>query len=408
MVAASRMAAPAYDLVTVGGGLGGSALAYAMARRGRRVLVLEREVRFTDRVRGEVLAPWGVTELGALALEGQVRGTAAHDLPWFDLYYLGARIQRRNVVETTPQATGWLAFYHPAAQEAVIAAGVDVRRGIRVREVCPGNTREGSTPIVKAQAGSDVETISARLVVCADGRGSVARKWGGFAVQRETPRHLFSGVLLDGLTAPEDTSGLFLDPPGARISLLFPQGRGRVRAYVGYHRKGNPPSAAGYSVERFIDESVGAGVPREWYAHARPAGPLAMFDATDNWVDHPYRDGIALIGDAAATSDPTWGQGMSLTLRDARTLADCLSASDDWDAAGHAYAAAHDRYADVVRTADGWFSDLFMAVGAAADARRLVALPLLAADPTRFVDVPNSGPDLPINDTARRRFFGEE
>jgi menaquinone-9 beta-reductase len=407
MVPASLMAAPAYDLVTVGGGLGGSALAFAMARRGRRVLVIEREVRFADRVRGEALAPWGVAELRALALEDQVRNAAAHDLPWFDLYYLGAMIQHRNVVETTPQASGWLAFYHPAAQEAVIAAaaaaGAEVRRGSRVRDVRPG-----ASPAVVVEAGDDGEAISARLVVCADGRGSVARKWGGFAVQRETPRHLFSGVLLDGLAAPEDTSGLFLDPPGARISLLFPQGRGRVRAYVGYHREGTPPAAAGYSVERFIDESVGAGVPREWYADARQAGPLAMFDATDNWVDHPYRDGIALIGDAAATSDPTWGQGMSLTLRDARTLADCLSASDDWDAAGHAYAAAHDRYAEVVRTADGWFSDLFMAVSAAADARRLAALPLLAADPTRMIDVPNSGPDLPIDDTARRRFFGEE
>jgi 2-polyprenyl-6-methoxyphenol hydroxylase-like FAD-dependent oxidoreductase len=406
------MATPAYDLVTVGGGLGGSALAFAMARRGRRVLVLEREVRFSDRVRGEVLAPWGVAELRALALEDQVRNAAAHDLPWFDLYYLGAMIQHRNVVETTPQASGWLAFYHPAAQEAVIAAaaaaGAEVRRGVRVREVSRGDARFDASPTVSVQVGDAVETITARLVACADGRGSVARKWGGFAVQRETPRHLFSGILLDGLTAPEDTSDLFLDPPGARISLLFPQGRGRVRAYVGYHREGNPPSPAAYSVERFIDESVGAGVPREWYAAARPAGPLAMFDATDNWVDHPYRDGIALIGDAAATSDPTWGQGMSLTLRDARTLADCLSASDDWDAAGHAYAAAHDRYAEVVRTADGWFSDLFMAVGAVADARRLAALPLIAADPTRLVDVPNSGPNLPIDDTTRRRFFGEE
>ncbi len=28
--------------------------------------------------------------------------------------------------------------------------------------------------------------------------------------------------------------------------------------------------------------------------------------------------GVALLGDAAATSDPSFGQGMSLTLRDAR------------------------------------------------------------------------------------------
>jgi len=51
-----------YDIVTVGGGLGGSALARAMAARGARVLVLEREKQFKDRVRGEFLAVWGVAE----------------------------------------------------------------------------------------------------------------------------------------------------------------------------------------------------------------------------------------------------------------------------------------------------------------------------------------------------------
>src|SRR5439155_7438881 len=39
-----------YDIITVGGGLGGSALARAMAARGARVLVLEHEKQFKDRV----------------------------------------------------------------------------------------------------------------------------------------------------------------------------------------------------------------------------------------------------------------------------------------------------------------------------------------------------------------------
>jgi flavin-dependent dehydrogenase len=41
-----------YDLITVGGGLAGAALAGALAERGARVLVLERETKFKDRVRG--------------------------------------------------------------------------------------------------------------------------------------------------------------------------------------------------------------------------------------------------------------------------------------------------------------------------------------------------------------------
>ena len=44
------------------GGFGGAALAKVMAERGARVLVLESETHSKDRVRGEVLVPWGVVE----------------------------------------------------------------------------------------------------------------------------------------------------------------------------------------------------------------------------------------------------------------------------------------------------------------------------------------------------------
>ena len=48
------------DVVVVGGGLAGSSLATVLARAGIGVLVLEKETRFKDRVRGENMLPWGV------------------------------------------------------------------------------------------------------------------------------------------------------------------------------------------------------------------------------------------------------------------------------------------------------------------------------------------------------------
>ncbi len=60
------MRSKTYDIITVGGGLGGSALAKAMAEHGARVLVVERERQFKDRVRGEAMHPWGVAEARAL------------------------------------------------------------------------------------------------------------------------------------------------------------------------------------------------------------------------------------------------------------------------------------------------------------------------------------------------------
>ena len=63
-----------YDLVTVGGGVGGSTLARGMSERGYRVLVIERETQFRDRVRGEFVFPWGVAEAKQLGVYDDLVG----------------------------------------------------------------------------------------------------------------------------------------------------------------------------------------------------------------------------------------------------------------------------------------------------------------------------------------------
>jgi len=396
-----------YDLITVGGGLGGTALARAMAEHGARVLVVERERQFRDRVRGELLVSWGVAEAEALGLGDLLRHGCGHELRWNDLYLGGMQIMRRDYVATTPQAVPLLAFYHPAMQETLLVAaaraGADVRRGATVRLVAPG-----ASPTVVVEAEGRSEELRARLVVGADGRGSRVRKWAGFDVRRDPERLLFSGVLMDDVGTPDDAASTAFDPGAGRISLLFPQGRGRVRAYVGFHKHAGLPRGPAFDVHRFVTESVAAGIDAAHYAGATPAGPLATFDGADSWVEHPHRRGVALVGDAAATSDPTWGQGMSLTLRDVRALRDALLAHDDWSTAGEAYAAAHDDHYRVIHAVETWWTDLLMEIGPEADERRARALPLIAGDETRMPDHFFSGPGLPADDAVRRRFFGEE
>ena len=70
-----------YDLIAVGGGLAGAALARALAQHGRRVLVIEREARFRDRVRGEYLHAWGAIEAHALDLLGVLSAAGACAVP---------------------------------------------------------------------------------------------------------------------------------------------------------------------------------------------------------------------------------------------------------------------------------------------------------------------------------------
>src|SRR5581483_3915567 len=63
------------DVVVVGGGIAGSALATVLARHGLGITVLEREPVYRDRVRGEYLAPWGVAEAQQLGLIDRLLST---------------------------------------------------------------------------------------------------------------------------------------------------------------------------------------------------------------------------------------------------------------------------------------------------------------------------------------------
>jgi 2-polyprenyl-6-methoxyphenol hydroxylase-like FAD-dependent oxidoreductase len=71
----------------------------------------------------------------------------------------------------------------------------------------------------------------------------------------------------------------------------------------------------------------------ERLATAEPAGPCSYYIGTDSWTDRPLADGVVLVGDAAGWSDPLIGEGLSVAMRDARSVADVLLAGDDWSTA---------------------------------------------------------------------------
>jgi 2-polyprenyl-6-methoxyphenol hydroxylase-like FAD-dependent oxidoreductase len=395
------MAARSYDIITVGGGIAASSLARAMAERGARVLVLEREKQFKDRVRGEAVVSWGVAEANKLGICRLLEEKCAHSVP-----YVEAGSGLRDLRVTTLQQLPLLSFPHQVMQDTLLEAaenaGAEVRRGVSVEQIeC------GDEPTVVVD-GHGHERMSARLVVAADGRGSAARKWTGFPVCEQINSYYMAGVLLTNVHAPTDTIQAVFNPELGTWTGLIPQAGDRFRAYFVY------PKTMGYRLQgesmlsQFIRESAKGYAPiADYCADAKSIGPLASFDASDNWVEHPYRDGVALVGDAAATSDPTYGQGLSFALRAARVLRDELADNSDWEAAGHRYADQLQRSFHACHMVEGWIRTLFQDPSPEAAALRARAMPLIAEVPTRVPDHIFSGPDLPLNEQVRARFFGE-
>ena len=390
-----------YDIITVGGGIAASALAKAMAERGARVLVLEREVRFRDRVRGEGLVCWGVGEACELGIYELLKESCGHDVPFVE-----GGTGQRDFTTTTPQRLPLLSFSHPVMQETLLEAaqkaGAEVRRGVAVERI-----EAGETPAVITNGGSR-ERITARLVVAADGRGSAARKWVGFDVQEKSNPFYMAGVLLTDVKSPPDTIYFLFNPELGMAAVLIPLPNNSFRSYFIYPKDGGYRLQGGAMLGLFTSESSRVYPPlAEYYAEAKSIGPLASFDVSESWVEHPYRDGVVLVGDAAATTDPTFGQGLSLSLRDARTLRDELSKDSDWAAAANRYADQRRAYFHTCHTVEGWLRTLLLDPSPEAGALRAKAMPLIAQDPTRVADHINSGLDLPLNEEVRARMFGE-
>jgi 2-polyprenyl-6-methoxyphenol hydroxylase-like FAD-dependent oxidoreductase len=397
-----------YDLIIVGGGIAGSSLARRMAGNGARVLVVERETQFRDRIRGEALQPWGVAETRLLGV-ADILEPISQQMLWFAQLINGTLAFRRDLVETTMCREPIWGFYHPEAQESLLTAaadaGAEVRRGVAVTRIVPG-----AKPRVIVERSTQSMEFDARLVAVCAGRNPGLRSDLGFPVQRGTIPLYLSGVWLSNLSRDIDASVAYISNniTDGSVAGLFPQPDDRARAYFGFHPDRCPRLQGSTDFARFKSEfhaSCAGAIPLD---DAKAEGPLASFECADVWVDHPYRDGVALVGDAAASNDPSWGQGLALSLRDSRVLSEELLATDNWDSAAHRFADRHDQHYSVMRKVTGWFYDMFQRLGPEADARRERALPLIAGDPTRVPDVLFSGPDFPLHADSKSRFFGED
>ena len=399
-----------YELIVIGGGVGGSALAANMAAAGAKTLVLEAEESFRDRVRGEAVMPWGVAEARLMGLEAALEQAGANPLPFWDSYQGADRSGHRDLTRTTQVKEPVMACYHPVLQTALLQhaekSGAEVWRGARVTGLTVGSQSSG--PAVSVERKAAATQFSARMVVGADGRGSSTRGWAGFPVLQDPERNLVSGVLMDGVALSDDATHAWLDTQKGHFILNFPQGEGRARVYLCYATGSAKRYSGADDIQVVLAQCIASGVPAEVYENASPAGPLATFEGRTSWVESAYRQGVTLVGDAAANTDPTWGQGLSMAFRDARILTEKLLAHDDWNEAGAVYAEARRQHFGVVHAMENWQTQLLMDTGPEADSIRARAMLSWREDRTRNPDTFLSGPGDPLGETERRRFFGED
>ncbi len=323
------------DVVIVGGGIAGGALASALADDGLDVVVLEASAHYEDRVRGESLMPWGVAEARELGVEKLFLDAGARvSASW--VHYdddLPPDIAEANPIPAgrmRPGIPGSLNLRHPEACSALCegaqAAGVHFLTGVSDVTV-----QAGTRPMVTAVGRDGMPiAVGARLIVGADGRNSTVRRQVGIELSRHEATNMVGGVILegDGICGSHD----FLASSDDLFMASFRQHDRQLRVYLCPSVEQKARFAGPDGMSRFLREANFKGLPfGEAISDATPIGPLATYPGDDTWTARPFVPGVVLVGDAAGWNNPIIGQGLSIALRDVRMVRDAIR-QDAWGA----------------------------------------------------------------------------
>jgi 2-polyprenyl-6-methoxyphenol hydroxylase-like FAD-dependent oxidoreductase len=316
------------EVVIVGAGPAGAALAYLLGRRGIAVALLERHVDFAREFRGEGVMPSGVDAFVQMGL-GPALDALPQSRPRALEVYRGARRLFRLALE--PEQIGSFGprlVSQPAMLELLVAEAARFphfrfERGATARDLVWDGARVVGVRVGRQDGEHDVR---GDLVIGTDGRASLLRSRAGLD-ERRTPQSfdiVWCKVPLPDFLGDRTTGRAYLGRGHAALAFPAPDGRLQIAWII---TKGSFGDLRRRGMEGWITE-MAAHVSPDLAAHL-----LAERDA----ITHPFLldvicdrlerwtvPGLLLLGDAAHPMSPVGAQGINIALRDALVAANHL------------------------------------------------------------------------------------
>jgi 2-polyprenyl-6-methoxyphenol hydroxylase-like FAD-dependent oxidoreductase len=198
------------------------------------------------------------------------------------------------------------------------------------------NTRVTGVQLRYHSAGRHEEELAADLVVDASGRGSKAPQWlasMGYGVVKETIVKVDVGYATRIYRRPSQTffDGkvlvIYPTPPGKRAGYVFPiEDDCWMVTLAGWLRDYPPNDEIG-----FLDYARSLPVPNLYEAirDAEPVTPIAIHKFPSSQRRHYERmsrfpENFVVLGDAACSFNPIYGQGITTAALEAKALDACL------------------------------------------------------------------------------------
>ena len=311
-----------YDAIIVGARCAGSPTAMLLARRGFKVLLLDRATFPSDTISTHILWPHGAEVLARWGLLHRLASTGAPPICRRMRFDVGPFALHGTIPDANDGSGGFCprrTVLDHLLLSAAVESGVEVREGFSVDELL---ITDGVVVGVRGRGrGERPIDERARVVIGADGVNScVARtvrapEYDLRPVAACAYYSYFSGVTQDDIELYVRDHYAFGGAPtndGLHLVMVnwpasdFARVRADVEGHVWQALEGSPDFAA----------RVGGGRREEkWYGTAGVPG----------YFRKPYGEGWALVGDASYNRDPITAQGISDAFIDAESVARAVS-----------------------------------------------------------------------------------